>query len=984
VSDPQAVADFPPASTRRAASIPTSTYRVQLSGDFTFHDAARLVPYLARLGIGSLYVSPFFKATPGSTHGYDVTDYQELNPELGGDDGYEELATALEAHGLGLLIDFVPNHMGIGGGRNAWWQDVLENGPLSAAATSFDIDWRPLKRELRDKVLLPILGDQYGAVLERGELRLELEEGAFRVQYFEHPLPIAPPTYPLILRRPLDQLVASLAADDPGLLEYQSIITALDHLATLTERTPETIEERQREQIVAKRRLATLLEESGPIAAAVVETVAELNGMPGEPASFDSLDNLLAEQSYRLASWRVAGEEINYRRFFAINELAAIRQEEPDVFARSHARLLELLAAGEGLGVRIDHPDGLWDPAGYFRHLQEAYAAAIADSNGTAEPDPLPLYLVVEKILEHDEALPEDWAVHGTVGYEFATSVNNLLVDPAHRRAFDELYGAFIGERLKLADLIYEAKYLIMRTALMGEVNVLAQALNRISEEDRHTRDFTLNSLRAALREVIANFPVYRTYVTEGDHEVEEQDRKAIEAAVALARRRNPALDPSILEFVRDVLLTVPPPFGGDPARAGERARFSRKFQQLTGPVMAKGLEDTAFYQYNRLVSLNEVGGNPGQFGQPVAAFHRANGQRQRRWPHSMLTTSTHDTKRSEDVRARIDVLSELPQAWRAAINRWTRLNRKRKRRIEGRAAPDRNDEYLLYQTLIGTWPVNGQVTPEYVARIVAYLEKATREAQTHTSWLTPNDAYEAATTAFIEAILDPRESEAFLADFAQLAADVATTGAFNALTQQVLKLTAPGVPDIYQGTELWDLSLVDPDNRRPVDYARRERLLAEVSGLTDGSRLVADPSDGAVKLFVTHKLLDLRRRLPGLFADGDYQPLQVIGSRADHVVAFRRQHPETAEAVIVVAPRLIAGLKAGREGAPVGGEVWSDTRICVEADRGVRFASVFTGAEIEPEEREEGTTVSLAEAHATFPVAVLVRRGEREAGEAR
>ena len=986
--DPPAPATPLTGSSPDGSYVPASTYRVQLTGDFTFFDAAHLVPYLAELGVGALYVSPFFKATPGSSHGYDVTSYRELNPELGGEAGFAALTGALRDAGLGLLIDFVPNHMGISAGRNEWWQAVLENGRMAGTASFFDIDWRPLKRELRDQVLLPILGDQYGAVLESGELRLSLDEGAFRIDYYDNPLPIAPPTYPLILRRPLPRLLETMPADDLSLLEYQSIITALERLATLDQSTPEVIEERQREQIVAKRRLAALLAESEPVAAALTAAIAEFNGTIGDAASFDPLDDLLAHQPYRLAYWRVAGEEINYRRFFAINELAAIRQEEPVVFDQSHELLLRVLAEAElvGVGVRIDHPDGLWDPAGYFRRLQDAYAEATGRTSASDAGEP-PLYLVIEKILEHDETLPEDWAVHGTVGYEFAASVTNLLVNPANRRAFDELYGTFIGQKPKLADLVYEAKYLMMRTALVSEVNVLSQALNRISEEDRHTRDFTLNALRAAIRETIANFPVYRTYIAESDRKLRDQDRKAIDAAIARSRRRNPAIDESVLDFLRDILLTPPAPVeswedeDGPATRLEDRPRFSMKFQQLTGPVMAKGLEDTAFYQYNRLVSLNEVGGNPGQFGLPVAAFHRENGQRQRRWPRAMLTTSTHDTKRGEDVRARINVLSELPPAWRAAINRWTRLNRKQKQRLEGRAAPDRNDEFLLYQTLIGTWPGTGRRRPtaRYVARIVAYMQKATREAQVHTSWLSPNESYEAATTEFVKALLDPKVSGPFLADFTEFASGIAYFGALNALTQQTLKLTVPGVPDIYQGTESWDDSLVDPDNRRPVDYPARARELASVSSLEDGSRLVKDLPAGGGKLFVTNKLLQLRRRCQSLFAAGDYQPLDAGGERAEHVCAFRRQHADTGEEIVVVVPRLVAGLMAGRTAPPLGREAWGDTWLRLPgqgAEPAATFRHLFTNEMIAVESGgdEGAATLAMADVLARFPVAVLVR----------
>ncbi|MBA2520501.1 MAG: malto-oligosyltrehalose synthase [Chloroflexia bacterium] len=959
-----------------AAWIPESTYRVQLSQEFTFADAARIVPYLAKLGIGALYVSPFFKATPGSTHGYDVTDYQELNPELGGDEAYQQLVSVLHQHDIGLLIDFVPNHMGISGGRNRWWQDVLENGAASPAETYFDIDWTPLKRELREKVLLPILGDQYGEVLERGELELRLADGAFHVQYFETPLPISPPTYPIILRHKLPALIESLPADDHALLEYQSIITALDHLDELD---PAAVEERQREQIVAKRRLSSLVDAHGPIASALAETLREFNGRPGAPGSFDLLGELLGAQSYRLAFWRVAGEEINYRRFFAINELAAIRQEVPAVFASTHQLLLQLLAARPAVGVRIDHPDGLWDPAGYFRDLQRAYLTAQSGELGTSGVTP-PLYLVVEKILDHDESLPDNWAVHGTVGYDFATAVANLFVNPANRRAFDELYGSFIGERLKLADLIYEAKYLMMRTALMSEVNVLSQALNRISEDDRHTRDFTLYALRAALRETVANFPVYRTYIVGAEGTLRDQDRKVIDAAVAQAARRNPRIDRSVLGFLRDVLLTVATNDAQEPDNVDGRVEFTMKFQQLTGPVMAKGVEDTAFYQYNRLVSLNEVGGNPAQFGLSVAAFHRENQQRQRRWPHGMLTSSTHDTKRSEDVRARLHVLSEMPREWRAAINRWTKLNRQHKRRLDGRAAPGRNDEYLLYQTLLGTWPVDAGAAPgeEYVARIVAYMDKATREAQVHTSWLTPNQDYESATTGFVRAILDPALSGPFLADLTAFLGPIAYVGAFNGLSQQTLKLTVPGVPDIYQGTELWDFSLVDPDNRRPVDYDKRAKALAALAAPFDPLLLTNDPRDGRLKLLVTERLLRFRRVQPDLFAFGDYQPLETGGTRAEHLCAFSRHCLDTDQGIFVVVPKLIAGLLEGSLEPPIG-DIWDDTWISLpDWSDGDRLRSVLTGERMDLDQATPERLLASA-ALGVVPVAVWRNDGAHD-----
>ncbi|HEU5431503.1 MAG TPA: malto-oligosyltrehalose synthase, partial [Thermomicrobiales bacterium] len=628
----------------QGAIIPRATYRVQLHAGFTFDDARRIVPYLAELGVGALYTSPLFTARPGSLHGYDVTDYGVLNPELGAKEDFDRLSATLRAHGLGFVVDFVPNHMGIGQGANAWWRDVLENGQTSPYAASFDIDWRPLKPELRGKVLLPILGDHFGVVLERGELALGERDGAFAIAYYDADLPIAPPTYPTILAAALPDLEAALPADDPASLEYLSIMTAFGRLASSDERDPELIAERMREQIVAKRRLATLLAEAPAVRAAVDAALARFNGVVGEPRSFDALDALLDAQNYRLSSFRTAAEEINYRRFFAINDLAAIRQEEQVVFAATHEALLSLIGAGAVTGVRIDHPDGLWEPAGYTRQLQGAAARALAgapDPEWTAQPatleagdggEALPLYLVVEKILEPGEELPADWAVQGTVGYEFARVATGLFVEQANRKAFDDLYARYVGDKTDYADLVYRSKQLMMRVALASETNVLARALNRISEHDRRTRDFTLNSLRDALRDVIASFPVYRTYVVCGETPVSDRDRRYVEAAVAAAKRRNPASDPSVFDFLRDVLLLEAGPAVGEAERT-ERCRFAMKFQQLTGPVMAKGVEDTAFYIYNRLVSLNEVGGDPAIFGVGPDLFHRHNASRRRRWP---------------------------------------------------------------------------------------------------------------------------------------------------------------------------------------------------------------------------------------------------------------------------------------------------------------------------------------------------------------
>jgi (1->4)-alpha-D-glucan 1-alpha-D-glucosylmutase len=984
-----------------APSAPLATYRVQLHAGFTFRDAARIVPYLAELGIGALYASPFFKAHPGSTHGYDVVDYSALNPEIGTEADFERLVAALREHGMGLVVDFVPNHMGVAGGANAWWQDVLENGQSSPYAEYFDIDWAPLQSAATGKVVLPFLGDHYGEVLEKGELQLRYEAGAFTVCYYQLPLPIAPPTYPLLLRRMLPDLEARLEERDPQLLEYQSIITAFDRLPPQSERDPERLAERRREQVVAKRRLADLVAASPAVGTAIDDAVGLLNGVPGEPRSFDGLDELLEAQSYRLSFWRVAAEEINYRRFFAINELAAIRQELPAVFDATHALLLGLVGEGKITGLRIDHPDGLWDPSSYYRHLQRAAFLArcrqihTEESTGkrqldwaTTEPalarawedrrsgpkDDQRFHVVVEKILEPGEELPPSWQVAGTVGYELARATTGLLVDPASKKAFDDLYARFTGEETDFHELVYEKKQLIMRVALASEVNVLAEAINRISEQNRHTRDFTLNNLRFAVREIIACFPVYRTYAVCEESVIHQTDRRYIERAVALAKRRNPASDPLVFDFVRDVLLLR----GLEPlseAQRDERCRFGMKFQQLTGPVMAKGLEDTALYIDNRLVALNEVGGDPTSFGVSVDDFHKQCLERARRWPHAMLTSSTHDTKRSEDVRARIAVLSEIPREWRAALNRWRRLNRKHKRRIEGVPAPSANDEYLLYQTLLGAWPIGEEIPHEdFVERIVDYALKAAREAQIETSWINSNAAYEDALTGFIRAVLNGTRANAFVDDLAPLRGKVARAGSFNALSQLLLKMTAPGAPDVYQGTDLWDLSLVDPDNRRPVDYQLRARALRSLLRRKVAPRLCAELietlEDGRIKLYATQRALDCRRGNPALFLDGDYAPLAVTGARKEHVVAFARRLHE--HEVIVAVPRLTIGLTKG-EVAPLG-DVWGDTRLIVpEVDIDTRYRDAFTGEILVAQDAH----LRLADVFAAFPIALLVRLPE-------
>ncbi|MGE5848998.1 MAG: malto-oligosyltrehalose synthase, partial [Candidatus Methylomirabilota bacterium] len=887
--------------------VPVTIYRLQFNRAFTFRDAAAMVPYLDALGISDLYTSSYLAARPGSMHGYDVADHNRLSPEIGTEEDYERFVAALRERKLGQILDVIPNHMGIAAGCNPWWNDVLENGPSSPYAEFFDIDWDPVKPQLANKVLLPILGDQYGRVLENQELTLEYAEGAFSLRYYDTRLPIAPRSLTLLLRHRLEALATALGESDSDLQEYQSIITALTNLPGRTERDPERIRERLREKEVIRRRLAQLVGRSEVIRTSLEESLRIFNGKRGDPRSFDLLDRLLDDQAYRLAYWRVAAEEINFRRFFDINDLAAIRMENPAVFHETHRLILRLVTEEKVTGLRLDHPDGLYDPPQYFHALQrerfgqivrsrlfpgaagvwpdreQAVAREVGqfDAIGPSDargPGCRPLYLLAEKILARGERLPTTWAIHGTTGYEFLNLLTGLFVDSGNEKAMTAAYIAFTGQRTPYADLAYESKQLILRVSMSSELNVLGHALNRLSERDRYSRDFTLNSLTHALREVIACFPVYRTYIDGRSPEVSLQDRACVEVAVAFAKRRNPTTSVSVFDFVKDTLLLRYPENADEAYREDQRA-FVGKIQQVTAPVTAKGIEDTAFYRYNRLVSLNEVGGEPERFGVPVEEFHKQCQVRQEKWPASLSATSTHDTKRSEDVRARISVLSEVPREWRAAVGRWHRWNRRHAAEVDGRPAPDRNEEYLLYQTLIGAWPLGplqGEAFAVFTARMQQYLLKAAKEAKVHTSWINPNEAYDEALQAFVARILEPGQANRFLADFVPFQEFIARLGMVNSLAQTLIKITAPGVPDFYQGTEVWDFSLVDPDNRRPVDFVLRAALLAGLreriaaGDLLSLARDLLDHwPDGRIKLYTIHRTLTCRRQAPDLFQAG-------------------------------------------------------------------------------------------------------------------
>jgi len=938
--------------------IPTATYRLQFNKNFTFRQAREIVTYLHHLGISDAYASPYFQAGAESLHGYDITDHNKFNAAIGSREDYDAWVAELHAHGMGQIADFVPNHMGINDPQNVWWQDVLENGPSSLYAPYFDIDWRPLKTDLHDKVLLPILGDQYGRVLERGELRVRFDGGSFSLTYFDHVFPIAPGTYRYILELALENLAEFREEDFYA--EFQSILTALEYLPRRTETDPERIKERAREKEIIKKRLERRCAEAPQVQRGIEKAVETINGHIGDPRSFDRLDELLNAQSYRLAFWRVAAEEINYRRFFDVNDLAAIRVELPEVFDAAHKLLFELVASGAVTGLRIDHPDGLYRPLEYFEKLQMRCAKAL---RVPLPKDGRAIYLIVEKILTGEEQLPQNWPVHGTTGYGFANQVAGVLVDHNAEGAIAKIFKRFIGHSLHFGHLVYAKKRLVMRISLANEVNVLGTMVDRLSEQNRWFRDYTLEALARAVRETIACFPVYRTYLEPGKP-VSEEDRAVIERAVAAAKRRNPAIEESVFNFLRDLLLFRFPENLDEEQRAAH-AEFVLKFQQFTGPITAKGLEDTVFYIYNRLAALNEVGGEPQLFGLSVETFHERNLRRQRDWPASLLATSTHDSKRSEDVRARMLAISEIPPLWGRSLQKWRTTNRRFKKQIDDAEAPDAGEEYLLYQTLLGTWPVDLDgapvplVGPEFIARIQRYMAKALKEAKLNTSWIQPNENWDDAMQEFVARILEAGPRNKFLPVFLPVAAEIARLGAINSLAQTVIKLTAPGVPDIYQGTEIWDDSLVDPDNRRPIDYARRREMLTQIENVPANELMQCWP-DGRIKMRLTQRLLHLRRENPELFREGIYEPINFGGAFADCAIGFVRRDRDRA--IIVIVPRL-----SSRVGFPPIGDRWQDTHVVLPAGKS-NLRDVFSDRKV----RVENSQLRLAVAMSQLPFAVL------------
>lgn len=965
------------AGPRRAAGwstlIPTATYRIQLHKDFPFEAACRIVPYLSKLGVSHLYCSPVQRARPGSQHGYDVVAHDEINPELGGAAGLEALSNVLRSHGMGMLLDIVPNHMGVGA-DNPWWTDVLEKGQASAYSRYFDIDWHPLNPELTGKILLPVLGDHYGEVLERGELVLRIgRNGRLVVAYFDQTFPVSAPACAAVLKEAVRGAPASAARQ-----ALEAVAAGLDRTGGTAGDARLTGDAHQRAAAIDAfgGALGELLAKSHDAGALLASAISRIN----TESSRAMLDALLDQQHYRLAFWRVAADEINYRRFFDVNELAALRMEDPEVFERTHALPLQLAAHGIVDGLRVDHPDGLRDPGEYFRRLQEGYAQRLPSQTSQSEPVSRPLYVVAEKIAASGEEVPADWPIHGTTGYRFANVVNGVFIDPTSEAAFLETWQEFTGATQPFQEVAREGKRGIIRSGLSSELNTLSTELVRIARAHRRSRDYTLNVIRRALAEIAACMPVYRTYVID---DPSAQDRRFIEEAVKHARSGSDEPDTSVFDFVQQTLLGEAIA-GADAPLQGRVKEFAVRFQQFTAPVAAKGVEDTAFYRYFPLLSLNEVGGEPSKFGFTVSEFHDASLDRSIRWAHTMLASSTHDNKRSEDVRNRINVLSEIPPRWAITVRRWSEMNKTYRTPAEGgQLVPTQADEYLLYQTLVGTLPTgmlsSGQLR-DFTQRIQTYMRKAVREAKTHSSWSSPNETYERGLERFIDQLLSPERDNAFLTELQGFVQALSVAGALNGVSLMLIKLTSPGVPDIYQGTELIDLSMVDPDNRRAVDYGLRSSALADIDRSVSqhgvratAAALIANVEDGRVKLWTARQVLAHRMDHPAFYADASYFALEALGKWSKHVVAYARC--SAAGTLVVLAARFFTHLR--EFGHDVGAYPassfagWDDTTVRVSLPEGTELNDLLSGETFRVSEGK----LELSKALSLLPGAALWTR---------
>jgi (1->4)-alpha-D-glucan 1-alpha-D-glucosylmutase len=934
--------------------IPLATYRIQFHSGFTFKDAEAIAAYLADLGVSDLYASPVFTARKGSSHGYDVVNPQEINPELGGIEGFEELVKALNQRAIGWVQDIVPNHMAFDS-QNEMLMDVLENGPDSQFRDFFDIAWDHPYDNMHGRVLAPFLGKFYGDSLESGELQLRYEERGFSVNYYDLKFPLRIESYTGVLTHNLAQLREKLGRDDPDFVKLLGILYALKYIPS-----GEDGRERYNQIAFIKRMLWELWNDSPEISQFIEDNIQFINGEPGNPESYNLLDSVLTDQFFRLSYWKVGNEELNYRRFFTVNDLISLRVEDQKVFDTIHQLPLQLIQDNKINGLRVDHIDGLYNPAEYLSRLRDHVPDA---------------YLVVEKILEENEELPLNWSIQGTTGYDYMTKVNNLFCQQENQSEFDAVYFAFVGRATAYEALVDENKRMMIGKHLAGDIDNLAHLLKQLSSRHRYASDFTMYGLKRALVEVLTLFPVYRTYISpEGSRKADQDCMKRV---LAEAQEKTPN-SLNELYFIEKFLLLE---FDDSLTEEDKQLwlHFLMRLQQYTGPLMAKGVEDTVMYIYNRLISLNEVGSHPGHFGISVDDFHTFNQDRCAQWPHAMNATATHDTKRGEDARARLNVLSEIPHEWEEQIRKWHQMNAAQKTCVEGIDAPDRNDEYFLYQTLLGSYPFTDDEYPQFIDRVKEYLIKAIREAKVHSNWLRPDDDYENALIKFAEDLLkDPKGG--FMQEFRPFQRKIQHYGICNSLSQTLLKLASPGVPDLYQGSELWDLSMVDPDNRRPVDFAQRSDFLKKIktrskknlSGLI--TELLQAPEDGRLKLFLIHRLIQARRTYSDLFQRGSYQKLTVLGSLKAHVVAFTRELGDMQ--MIAIAPRLLTPLV--REGEyPIGEQVWRETRILQPPDADSVWHNAVTGQKIEGDD-----TLWMKEILSQFPVALLFSHKSSESAK--
>lgn len=934
--------------------VPAATYRFQFHRGFGFSEAKALISYLHDIGISDFYASPIFRAREGSLHGYDVVDPNRLNPELGTREDFDSLVDELHRHSMGWLQDIVPNHVAFDG-QNQMLMDTLENGQGSPFIDYFDVDWNHSYQSLKGKILAPFLGEFYSQCLEAGEIQLKYDQAGLSVNYYNLKFPLSIESYATVLSYNLGSLKKRMDTDHPDFIKLYGMLYALKNLPPNEER-----QERSDQILFIKRLLWELYASNDEITRLIDESVGRFNGKKGDLESFDLLDRLLAEQRFRLSFWKVATEEINYRRFFNINELICVRTEDERVFRALHALIFKLIEEKRIDGLRIDHIDGLYDPTGYLDRIRQT----------TGD-----LYVTVEKILALKEELPSYWTVQGTTGYEFLNYVNGIFCEQKNEEILTQIYAGFAGYPTSYSNLVVDKKRLIIGKHMAGDIDALAHLLKNISSTDRYGTDITLYGLRRALVEVLAFFPVYRSYINWQVYS--EEDRARIGQTIKDAKEANPGLLHE-LNFIEGFLLLNFRDNLTDEER-GRWVHFVMRFQQLTGPLMAKGFEDTTLYVFNRLLSLNEVGGDPSRFGLSVEEFHRFNEKRARSWPHSMSATSTHDTKRGEDARARINVLSEMPEAWKESLEKWSQLNRRAKKFLKGREVPDRNDEYFLYQTLIGAFPLREDDRSNFRERLKAYMIKAVREAKVHTEWLKPDANYEEAFLSFIDEILAPSEANRFLNEFFCFLKKIGHYGMLNSLSQTLVKIVSPGVPDFYQGTELWDLSFVDPDNRRPVDFERRAKLLQEIKDKESeepsslARELLTSWTDGRVKLYLIYKALNFRRAHAKLFSEGDYIPLRAAGERKEQVCGFARRHGTLW--MLSIVPRLTTKLAAEGE-FPLGEKAWGDSHLGLPSEAPERWQNVLTGENLTSLNREKG--LYLREIFQCFPVALFKSAAER------